>query len=91
LQSNAPDEWENKIIKSKFQSSDWKKGGFVSEEAELNGKKAFRLMIPEYYDASCLQACHGVSETATDGSGKKLPASKLGDLGGAISAAIYLK
>ena len=91
LPSNAPDEWENKIIKSKFQSSDWKKGSFVSEEAELNGKKAFRLMIPEYYDASCLQACHGVSETATDGSGKKRPASKLGDLGGAISAAIYLK
>ncbi|MCX7068478.1 MAG: DUF4239 domain-containing protein [Methylococcales bacterium] len=89
LKSNMPDDWESQIIKTKFQSSTWEKGGSFDEVAELNGKKAFRLMIPEYYDASCLQACHGL--TKEDSHGKKISVSKLGDLGGAISAAIYLK
>ncbi len=73
--SNLQDAWEDQAIKSKFQSAAWKKGEFVEQEAELNGRKAYRLLIPEYYETSCL-ACHG---------------AKLGELGGAISAAIYIK
>ena len=64
LKSNMPDKWEESIIKHKFQSPQWQKGESVAEVAELNGKKAFRLMIPEYYDASCLQACHATSSEA---------------------------
>ncbi len=90
LPSNMPDSWENQVIKKKFQSPTWEKGGFITEVATLNGRKAFRLMIPEYYDASCLHACHGVSKEITDSTGKKIQSSKW-DLGGAVSAAIYLK
>lgn len=90
VKTNLPDKWEASIIKSKFQSPSWIKGEQVAEVAELNGKKAFRLMIPEYYDASCLQACHNTSSTA-DSSEQKTPISKVGDLGGVISAAIYFK
>ena len=89
-QSNAPDAWEDQIIKNKFQSTGRGKGEFVAEEAELNGKKAYRLLIPEYYESSCL-ACHGEPKGATDISGGKKEGGKLGDLGGAISTAIYLK
>ena len=64
-QSNAPDAWEDQIIKNKFQSTGWGKGEFVAEEAKLNGKKAYRLLIPEYYESSCL-ACHGEPKGATD-------------------------
>jgi Protein of unknown function (DUF4239)/Protein of unknown function (DUF3365) len=88
--SNLPDTWEEQMIKSKFQSAGWEKGEFVAEEAELNGKNAYRLLIPEYYEASCL-ACHGEPKGATDISGGKKEGGKLGDLGGALSAAIYLK
>jgi uncharacterized protein DUF3365 len=88
--SNLPDTWEEQMIKSKFQSAGWEKGEFVAEEAELNGKNAYRLLIPEYYEASCL-ACHGEPKGAMDISGGKKEGGKLGDLGGALSAAIYLK
>jgi hypothetical protein len=88
--SNMPDAWENRTITNVFQSPGWKKEGFVAEVAELNGKKAYRLLIPEYYDVSCL-ACHGEPKGATDISGWKKEGGKLGDLGGALSAGIYLK
>ncbi len=88
LKSNAPDKWEDKIIKSKFQSPDWQKGELIAEVAELNGKKAFRLMIPKYYDSSCLKACHGAVSDSAD---NKMPANKPGDLGGVISTGIYFK
>ena len=78
------------MIKSRFQSSGWKKGEFVEQEAALNGKKAYRVIIPEYYETSCL-ACHGEPKDTTDITGGKREGKKLGDLGGAISAAIYLK
>src|SRR5262249_35072249 len=87
---NAPDAWESAMIKTRFQSPDWKKGQFVAEEGDLNGRKAYRLIIPEYYEASCL-ACHGEPRGATEITGWKKEGRKLGDVGGAISAAIYLK
>jgi hypothetical protein len=87
---NAPDAWESEMIKTKFQAPNWEKGQFVAEEAELNGKKAYRLLIPEYYEKSCL-ACHGEPKGATDITGWKKEGGKLGDVGGAISAAIYLR
>jgi hypothetical protein len=89
-QPNLPDAWEDQMIKSKFQSAGWKKGDFVEQEAQLNGKKAYRVLIPEYYETSCLP-CHGEPRGSTDITGGKREGRKLGDLGGAISGAIYLK
>ena len=86
----SADAWEDQIIKSRLQSAEWKKGDFVEQEAELNGKRAYRMLIPEYYETSCL-ACHGGPKGSTDITGGKREGGKLGDLGGAISGAIYLK
>ncbi len=87
---NVPDAWEDQMIKSKLQSPGWKKGEFVEEEAELNGRKAYRVLIPEYYETSCLE-CHGEPKGAIDITGGRKEGRKLGDLGGAISAGIYLR
>lgn len=89
-QSNSPDAWEDEIIKTKFQSPGFKKGDFVEQEAPLNGKKAYRVLVPEYYDASCL-SCHGEPKGSLDITGGKREGGKAGDLGGAISGGIYLK
>jgi hypothetical protein len=88
--ANAPDPWEDSVIKGKLAAPDWKKSDFFAEEASLNGKPAYRLLIPEYYEASCL-SCHGEPKGASDITGGIKEGGKLGDLGGAISAAIYLK
>ena len=89
-QPNFPDTWEDQMIKSKFQSATWKKGDFVEQEAQLHGRKAYRVLIPEYYETSCL-SCHGGPKGSTDITGGIREGGKLGDLGGAISAAIYLR
>jgi hypothetical protein len=89
-QTNLPDAWEDQVIKKKFQAPGWEKGRFVAEEAALNGKKAYRLLIPEYYVASCL-GCHGEPKGAKDITGGKKEGARLGELGGSISVAIYLK
>ena len=89
-QPNRPDAWETEMIKSRFEAPSWKKGDFVAQEGPLNGKKAYRMLIPEYYEASCL-ACHGEPKGALDSTGGRKEGGKLGDIGGAVSAAIYLK
>jgi hypothetical protein len=58
--------------------------------ADWDPNRANRLLIPEYSEASCL-AGHGAPRHSTDITGGKREGGKLGDLGGAISAAIYLK
>jgi hypothetical protein len=88
--ANAPDSWEDAVIKGKFAAPGWKKGDFFAEETALDGRPAYRLLIPEYYEPSCL-SCHGEPKGATDISGGTKEGGKLGELGGAISAAIYLK
>lgn len=85
--SNTPDIWESRIINSKFKATDWVKGKTYSENSTVNGKEAFRLMLPEYYGANCM-GCHGGDAGKAIHKGKV--AGKLGDLGGAISVA-FLK
>ena len=87
---NSPDAWEDEMIRSKFQSAGWKNGQSVEQEALLNGRGAYRVLIPEYYEASCL-ACHGGLKGTVDITGGKKEGRKLGDLGGAVSGAVYLK
>jgi Protein of unknown function (DUF3365) len=87
---NYPDAWEDQTIKGKLQAAKREKGSYVTDETELDGKKAYRLLIPEYYEPSCL-ACHGEPKGELDITGGKMEGGKLGDLGGAISVGIYLQ
>src|SRR5262249_25783067 len=52
--ANAPDPWEQSMFTARFAVPGWNKSGYLAEEAQLNGKPAYRLLIPEYYEASCL-------------------------------------
>ena len=85
---NMPDGWEQEIIESRFKSPDHPLGRTVSAMGEKDGKKAFRLILPEYYMLSCLE-CHGQPEGATDKTGGEKEGGTLGALGGAISVVIY--
>lgn len=84
--SNKADAWEKGVIDGKFVTAGWEKGKTFSEMAKHNGKKAFRLILPEYYKAGCM-GCHGGDNGAKIHAGKKAGAA--GELGGAISVAIY--
>src|SRR5262249_35291879 len=89
-ETNRPDTWEDRVIKEKFQAPGWENGRFVAEEAALNGKRAYRLLIPEYYVASCL-ACHGEPKGATDVTGGRREDAKPGGLGGSLRVGGYLQ
>ena len=86
--ANRPDKWEREIIDTKFKAADWHKGQHFAAVSAHKGKAAYRLIIPEYYGASCL-GCHGEPAGERDITGGKKEGGKLGELGGAISFAIY--
>jgi hypothetical protein len=83
-----PDAWETDFIKSKLMSPGWPKGQLVSAEATSRGRKAFRVLVPEYYGAGCL-ACHGEPKGEIDITGYPKEGGKLGDLGAAISITLF--
>lgn len=83
-----PDAWEQQVIESKFQSPDWTKGKSFTEETEVNGRPSFRMLIPEYYSASCL-TCHGQPKGAVDITGYPKEGKAEGDLAGAISITLF--
>ena len=85
---NAPDSWETHVIEEFFKAKKVPKGQVYSEESSIAGKKAFRLILPEYYEASCL-VCHGTPKGSLDITGSKKEGGKLYQLGGAISLVIY--
>ena len=86
--ANRPDKWEANIIESKFKDPSYEKNKVFTENAKHKGKDAFRLILPEYYKQACLN-CHGEPKGAKDITGGKKEGGKLGELGGAISFAIY--
>ena len=53
-----PDAFEEKIIKTKLVEASWPRGQPYSEMTDAKGRPAYRVMVPEYYAASCL-TCHG--------------------------------
>lgn len=85
-----PDDWERQIIETKFMSSGWKRGEFHAEPMASKGRDAFRVMVPEYYAASCL-SCHGQPKGAIDITGYPKEGAAEGDLGGVISISLFLK
>ncbi len=86
--ANRPDKWEENVIEKKFKSASYEKNKVHVEKAKHKGKDAFRLILPEYYKEACLN-CHGEPKGAKDITGGKKEGGKLGELGGAISFAIY--
>ena len=86
--AKRPDKWERDVIENVFKSGSHPKGQHVSAMTEKKGKPAFRLILPEYYKESCL-SCHGGPKGERDITGGKKEGGVLGELGGAISVAIY--
>ncbi|HWZ67370.1 MAG TPA: DUF3365 domain-containing protein [Stellaceae bacterium] len=83
-----PDAWEAEIIKTKLLDPQWPKGQSYSAVVDTNNRPAFRVMVPEYYAASCL-ACHGPPKGEMDVTGYPKEGGKLGDLGAVISITLY--
>lgn len=83
-----PDEWERGVLETRFASDDWPRGEPYTEEVEFEGRPAFRMILPEYYDESCL-TCHGGPKGETDITGYPKEGGKAGDLGSAISIVIF--
>jgi hypothetical protein len=83
-----PDEWELDIIRTRLLSPSWPKGQSFAASVEKNGKPAQRMLIPEYYGASCL-SCHGSPQGEIDITGYPKEGAKEGDLGGIISITLY--
>jgi hypothetical protein len=83
-----PDSWELAAIEERLMTSAWEKGAVYSAEAVDGDRKAFRVLVPEYYSEGCL-ACHGTPKGESDITGYPKEGGKLGDLGGVISITIY--
>jgi Protein of unknown function (DUF3365) len=83
-----PDNFEENIIKTKLTDPGWTRGAPYSAVAETKGRKAYRVMVPEYYAQSCL-ACHGSPKGEVDITGYPKEGAKLDDLGGVISITLY--
>jgi hypothetical protein len=81
---SRPDTWEDDVIRTQFQSAGWAKGTPFETQAKEGDHVAFRMLIPEYYSASCL-SCHGDPKGEIDRTGYPKEGAKEGDLGGVIS------
>ncbi len=55
--SNAPDEWEKKVLQS-METSEYPSGTGFGETLKTNGSEIYRYMKPIYVQVACLQ-CHG--------------------------------
>ena len=83
-----PDAWERKNIQPRLMASNWPKGKIYTEHASSSGRKAFRVLVPEYYSAACL-ACHGGPKGEIDITGYPKEGGKEGWLAGAISITLF--
>jgi hypothetical protein len=79
-----PDAWETEVIEDKLLSPGWPKGQPFSADLSINGRPAYRIAVPEYYEQSCL-ACHGTPKGELDITGYPREGRRAGDLGGVIS------
>jgi hypothetical protein len=85
---SLPDAWETKVINEVFSDPQRPKGEIYSEVTQVNGRPAFRMLLPEYYTESCL-SCHGAPKGEIDVTGYPKEGGKAGDLGGAISIVLF--
>jgi len=85
---SRPDAWEKDVIAGKLLAADWPRSQAYSAVVSTGGRQAFRMMMPEYYAASCL-SCHGSPKGETDITGYPKEGGKEGDLGAVISIVLY--
>jgi len=85
---SRPDEWEREIIESRFLSPSWTRGQLFQQAVKDRDRDAFRVMVPEYYSASCL-SCHGGNKGEIDITGYPKEGASEGDLGGVISITLF--
>jgi hypothetical protein len=85
---SRPDEWEQSVIREKFLDPNWTRGELFSQSRPSQGRDAFRVMVPEYYSASCL-SCHGQKKGEVDITGYPKEGASEGDLGGVISITLF--
>lgn len=85
---SLPDAWEAGVITSVFSDPKRAKGEAYTEVTEVDGRTAFRMLLPEYYTESCL-SCHGEPKGEIDVTGYPKEGGKAGDLGGAISIVLF--
>jgi len=83
-----PDGFEEQIIKAKLEAATWPRGQPYSEMTDAKGRPAYRVMVPEYYAASCL-TCHGAPKGEMDITGYPKEGASENDLGGVISITLY--
>ncbi len=83
-----PDDWEREILESKMTSPDWPTGQPYTEFVEYEGRKAYRMLLPEYYTESCL-SCHGGPAGELDVTGYPKEGGTAGELAGAISIVLF--
>ena len=83
-----PDQWERWVIEQRFLQPDWERGAPFAAMTEVAGRPAFRMLMPEYYSASCL-TCHGKPAGEVDVTGYPKEGGSEGDLGGAISITLF--
>jgi Protein of unknown function (DUF3365) len=81
---SRPDSWEVAAIKDYLQKADWPRGKIYSGIDAEAGLPRARIMVPEYYSASCL-SCHGEPKGELDMTGYPKEGAHESDLGGVIS------
>lgn len=85
---SRPDEWEQSVIEEKFLTASWTRGEVYYQATPNQGRDAVRVMVPEYYTASCL-SCHGQKKGEVDITGYPKEGASEGDLGGVISITLF--
>ncbi|HEU4683810.1 MAG TPA: DUF3365 domain-containing protein [Nitrospira sp.] len=85
---NAPDSYEVDALARMAATTQSDSTTIISDVVE--GGQAVRVLLPLFYDKSCL-ACHGEPKGERDISGYPKEGAKEGQLGGAISVKIPLK
>jgi uncharacterized protein DUF3365 len=85
---SRPDQWEADVMRSKLLQADWPRGQAYAADSTTKGRSAYRMMMPEYYVASCLN-CHGSPKGETDITHYPKEGGKEGDLGAVISVTLF--
>ncbi len=85
---SRPDAWEAEVMETKLLSPDWSAGEPFMASVTVGGREAFRFLVPEYYQASCL-TCHGQPKGELDVTGYPKEGGEEGELGAAISITLF--
>lgn len=85
---SRPDPWELEVIETQLRDPARPAGEAYTARVDVDGRPAFRMMLPEYYRESCLQ-CHGGPAGSTDITGYPKEGAAVGDLAGIISITIF--